>query len=866
MKKPCIVIFVVAVFSLVFAGCPEDDDPCSHEWEWVETTAPTEAEAGEETYTCLICDETGEKRTLPAIITSVNINIGEPINGGTPSSTASGTGNFTIDSVLWSPNGSFFLGGKIYTTTIILTVNSGYTFTRLNSATINGQNAVILNNTGTAVTLSYTFTETLTKTVTGIAVKTQPTNLTYTHGDQLNLAGLVVTLTYSDTTAEDVAVTDFTAKNITASPDQDDDLVHLTHNDQPVTITYIIGTTQLITTTDNLTVNKAKGSFDSPAAVNITYTPDLTLEDLSLPEGYTWDDPSTTLSVGEGQTFAATYIDPSGNYESATDSITVNVAKASGTFGSPAAINTTYTPTLKLSDLTLPAGYTWNVPTTILNAGNNQLFAATYTDPSGNYLSASGNITVNVANASGIFGNPAAIDTTYTPTLKLSDLALPAGYTWNVPTTVLNVGDNQSFAATYTDPDSNYEPASGNITVNVAKAVGTFGSLAVIDITYTPTLKLSDLTLPAGYTWNNPSTALSVGDNQSFEATYTDSSGNYLPASGNVTVNVAKASGTFVSPAAINTTYTPTLKLSDLALPAGYTWDDPSTTLSVGDGQPFAATYIDPSGNYESATGSITVNVAKASGIFGSPAAIYTTYTSTLKLSDLTLPEGYVWNNPSTVLNAGDNQLFTATYTDPSGNYLSANGNVTVNINKANGAMVEELIPIASINSITINAVPAPDNGQTVEYAISTNTTVPVSGWQDGLTFSGLNGNTMYFVFARSKENTNYNAGTAVSVDILTHSGFTVNFTQPGDEEIDLNISSNIPLSQAANDYIDISIVQTFNSVRWYIDGELDATHNNESSIRVYATGLNTGICSITAVVYDGSAWYSKWLTFTVGK
>ena len=63
-------------------------------------------------------------------------------------------------------------------------------------------------------------------------------------------------------------------------------------------------------------------------------------------------------------------------------------------------------------------------------------------------------------------------------------------------------------------------------------------------------------------------------------------------------------------------------------------------------------------------------------------------------------------------------------------------------------------------NSITINAVSVPANGQIVEYAISTTNSAPISGWQTTTTFSGLNASTNYFIFARSQENTNFFAGT----------------------------------------------------------------------------------------------------------
>ena len=66
--------------------------------------------------------------------------------------------------------------------------------------------------------------------------------------------------------------------------------------------------------------------------------------------------------------------------------------------------------------------------------------------------------------------------------------------------------------------------------------------------------------------------------------------------------------------------------------------------------------------------------------------------------------------------------------------------------------------------SITVGAVTlTPATGQSAEYAIYTSsTTAPVIGWVSGTTFSGLNSNTMYYVWARSAANNNYNAGTAV--------------------------------------------------------------------------------------------------------
>jgi hypothetical protein len=74
--------------------------------------------------------------------------------------------------------------------------------------------------------------------------------------------------------------------------------------------------------------------------------------------------------------------------------------------------------------------------------------------------------------------------------------------------------------------------------------------------------------------------------------------------------------------------------------------------------------------------------------------------------------------------------------------------------------------------SIAVTAVTnAGSTGQSVEYAISTSTTAPTSGWQSGTTFSGLTSGTTYYVYARTAANTNYNAGAAQRSAGITTAG-----------------------------------------------------------------------------------------------
>ena len=85
-----------------------------------------------------------------------------------------------------------------------------------------------------------------------MVVKTQPTNLSYTEGEKLNLAGLEVTLTDNQGLTKDVAFADFVDNGITAEPANDIALTVANHNGKKVTLTK----GNLTADTNALTVNK----------------------------------------------------------------------------------------------------------------------------------------------------------------------------------------------------------------------------------------------------------------------------------------------------------------------------------------------------------------------------------------------------------------------------------------------------------------------------------------------------------------------------------------------------------------------------------------------------------------------------------
>ncbi|MDR2580477.1 MAG: CotH kinase family protein [Fibromonadaceae bacterium] len=326
--------------------------------------------------------------------------------------------------------------------------------------------------------------------------------------------------------------------------------------------------------------------------------------------------PKNSLSVG-------TYTDVlvlSGKNQGKDFSINVPltfvVGKAAGTWVAVEAIAATYTAELTLSDLTLPNGYAWVAPATALNAGDNQQFDATFTKDA-NHENATGKVTVNVAKAAGTWVAVEAIAETYFPELTLSDLTLPTGYTWADGTISLNAGDNQQFDAVLTG-DANHENAEGKITVNIAKAAGTWVAVEAIAETYTAELTLSGLTLPNGYAWVAPATALNAGDNQQFDAILAGDA-NHENAEGKITVNIAKATGTtapdYAQPTILSAKSDETL--ADVELPEGWKWDaDPTTPVGEIGENPHKATFTPANANYSTvASADWTITVDEATSI-----------------------------------------------------------------------------------------------------------------------------------------------------------------------------------------------------------------------------------------------------------
>ena len=198
----------------------------------------------------------------------------------------------------------------------------------------------------------------------------------------------------------------------------------------------------------------------------------------------------------------------------------------------------------------------------------------------------------------------------------------------------------------------------------------------------------------------------------------------------------------------------------------------------------------------------------------------------------------------------------------------------TLSINRAAGASVSTpTLASRTGNSITVNAVTAPGNGQIVEYACNIANTEPASGWQTGLTLSGLSIGTTYYIFARSAADDNYHAGTAVSTAMATivQESFAITLAQLHDLAPDIAGPGIRLIGSTAETVKTITIADPgqYDSIQWFyngtritgpaVSGDLGETLTISSQ-----TFNRIGTHYVTVVVQKGGRSYSKVVTVEV--
>jgi len=242
----------------------------------------------------------------------------------------------------------------------------------------------------------------INREVSDLLIHTQPSNLAnYTHGDALDLTGLIVTIVYDDGTTEDAAFADFASNHITTEPADNTALVHLTHNNQPVTVTYD-NNTVVTANTNNLTVAR-KNIADATVTVGGSYvytgsphTPQTDVLTVTLagfvPLTYSIRGYSDNINASTPAAPAAVNIEGTGNF-TGTASGTFTIAKANSVYPMPQRLTANYLDVL--SNVALPPNWVWDSPADAVGGAGERQHSATFTQ-SINHNPVTRNLTVYV--------------------------------------------------------------------------------------------------------------------------------------------------------------------------------------------------------------------------------------------------------------------------------------------------------------------------------------------------------------------------------------------------------------------------------------------------------------------------------------
>jgi len=743
-------------------------------------------------------------RTLtvnPKTITDAAINVTAPITGNKPNATASGTGDFTISEVTWTPSDNPFQGSRQYAASVTLTADDAFRFaTVLTSATINGQNATVTANDGTKVTLSYTFT-TAAEEATSIAIKTPPAKMSYFYGEKLDLSGLVVTITYNDNSKEDVPFAEFAMKNITTDPINGTTL-DLTFNETPVSVVYDNSAT-IKTVTDDLTVD-IQPIADIAISVAAAITGDVPNTAATGTGNFsispvTWT-PSDNPFLGGKQYTASVTLTTDDGYQFATPltSATINGKNATVTSndGTSATLSYTFTTTTaKVTDIAIltrasKTSYSYGEAIDLSDLA----VTLTYSDGSTKDVSYPDfglyNITTDPVNGEAlnsyafyvvfytvIYDNsptiqattpfPVQVNPNYINSVAINVTPPDTGGSPDVSVTTADKGYSISAVAWTPENDPFLSHTAYTITVTLSANSDSgymFGSLTAT-INGQPVDEMSNTgsTVVLTYTFQPTGTNISIVS-QPVKLTYTY--GEVLDLTG-LEINIKNNDGSvtnvpFADFAAKNIFTNPAHGSAVYVMQTG-------TRVTVINGENAFNTdrlTVNPKSVAVTANGgSSTYGESPANpGFFatglvnGEKENVLTDLRNSFGITATTFPGSYELTVAGILSNP---------------NYALSENNAGIWIvNKLPGADVSGAPTIngaATQSAITANGVTIPINpgDQTVEYAISasgnlTDADLNALVWQSGTTFSGdYPEGAVYYIYARSAENAIYTAGKA---------------------------------------------------------------------------------------------------------
>lgn len=339
-----------------------------------------------------------------------------------------------------------------------------------------------------------------------------------------------------------------------------------------------------------------------------------TLEDVELTEGFSWKNPMTKLNVvGASEHICQYTFTPAGSTTSVTRefNVIVVVGKAKPVYTAPSFMGYVG---MRLSDISLVGtGFEWKNPDEQIIAGKTK-YLATYTPENTDlYQIVDVEITINVGEVQEI-PVPTVIGT-YTYTGEQLEIALDIDDEYldkleiignkatNAGNYEMRINIKNEFKGGYVWEDGTRETKSLYYTVEKA----TPSYQLPTDITGLAGQKLSEITLPSGFTWKNLNESLTA-NKTTYKAIFDLNKRNYKTVEVDIAVAVSKADPTYTLPTDL-TVYVGQ-KLSDITLPERFAWVNQDTVMDTAGEQIFQATYTpEDTNNYNVVEVQITVRV-----------------------------------------------------------------------------------------------------------------------------------------------------------------------------------------------------------------------------------------------------------------
>ena len=379
----------------------------------------------------------------------------------------------------------------------------------------------------------------------------------------------------------------------------------------------------------------------------------------------------------------------------------------------------------------------WSNPDEIPAAGTTQAVWIFKPTDSRHYLELIGTAAITVAKATPIVVKvPTVAEREYNPDAALTDSDMTGGSvtgadgnelagTWSFTgKNIIPTVNNKGYQAVFTPDDANnYNTVTRTITVKVTKATPAVVTVpAVAERVYNPAVALADSDMTGGSvtgadgnelagTWSfTGKNIIPTVNNKGYQAVFTpDDANNYSTVTRTITVKVTKATLVIAEkPTAGALTYGQ--KLSDSTLTGGkaayqtadgteitgaFAWKNGSIKPTAADSQKteYDVTFT-PSDkdNYNAVDTKLALTVNKAAQAPNMPQAAMAPAQSTKKVGDITLPDGWSWQeaDKDTALADGVAVTATAVYTGADkGNYETESVSITITRSKCDHTHTE---------------------------------------------------------------------------------------------------------------------------------------------------------------------------------